>query len=92
MVEGKAGEGDFGGGEWGDEVVEGDEGGDGGRCVAQVRHHHCPRHRRQPRDDLRHPFQGLVALPAVAVAVRDEEEARLDLAEAVDHAADAEVG
>ena len=93
VIEGKPCEIDLAGREGADERVEGDRAGDGGRLAAtQVRHHYRPLHRRKPLEDGRHAAERIVALPAIAVPVRDQEEAGADLAEAVDHAPHPEVG
>ena len=49
-------------------------------------------HRRQALGDLAHTLERVVRLPVVAVAVGAEQHLGLDLAEAVDHAVDAEIG
>src|SRR5258708_2314593 len=57
-----------------------------------VRHDHHLAQRRQLLGDGAHALERVVALAVVAVAVGAEQHFRLDLAEAVEHALDAEVG
>ena len=59
--------------------------------LAQVGHDHDPLEARDLAGDLGHGVQAVEVLAAVAVAVDGEKDLRLDLGEAVDDAAGAEV-
>ena len=94
MVERQLREGDVGGLVAAQPFVEPHGLGDVGDVDVRVEvgdHDHLA-HGGQLLDDLAHARERVVLLAVVAVAVGAEQDLRLDLAEAVDHALDAEVG
>ena len=94
MVEGQRREDDGHGRVGGEEVVERDGaiGERAARAVRRVGHDDHLAHRRQVGGHLGQLAGHVVALPAVSVAIGGEQHRRLDLPEAVEDAAGAEVG
>ena len=62
------------------------------RTLLQIRDDDDPLDRRQPGDDLRHLVENRSDLAVVTIRVDGEQDARLDLSQAIEHAVHAEVG